>query len=196
MTLRSRFTLAFASIALLLVLVPAVSHAGSIVTNGGFVGTAGWSSTQTNGNYPWTWGDGYASTGCIGETCITGGTGQEADLDQNLTTVAGDTYTLSFQYNPSDGTPTELAVYFGSTEAIDLVDVANSTVTYTISGLTATGTSTELTFLGRQDPGFDLLTDVSVVEGSGPVVPEPSSLVLLGSGLLALGGMARRKFNV
>src|SRR6202041_4167348 len=105
MTLRSRFGYTLASIALLFLLAPAVSQGGSIVTNGDFVGTAGWFTTQTTQNFPWTWGTGFATTGCIGTVCITGGTGQEADLDQNLTTVAGDTYTLSFDYNPAAGTP-------------------------------------------------------------------------------------------
>jgi hypothetical protein len=44
---------------------------------------------------------------------------------------------------------------------------------------------------------IDRLTELSdVAQGSGPVVPDPSSLALLGSGLLALGGRARRKFNL
>ena len=185
-------------LAFLGLLAPSALHATNLVSNGNFSGTASWSTTQTNGDDPWTWGLGYASAGCVGANCITGTVGQISDLNQDLTTNVGDSYTLSFEFYPNDGTPNELKVLFGSTVADALVNTANtgSYVTYTVSGLIASSTSTELRFLGRQDPGFDRLTDVSVVDGGGPVgpaVPEPNGLYLLGTGLAALGGLARRK---
>lgn len=103
-----------------------------------------WFTTQTDDNFPWGWGSGSASTGCEGEGCITGGPGQEADLDQILPTVIGDSYDISFTYNSGGGTPNELLVDFGP--------------------------------------------------GNSPV-PEPSSLLLLGTGLAGLAGMAGRKLK-
>ena len=159
MNLRCLSKLSVLSLLVLGLLVPSAARASNIVADGDFATSgAPWFTTQTNGNFPWGWGGGEASTGCIGSTCITGTTGELADLDQDLTTTPGD-YTLSFTYNPAGGTPTELEVLFGGAEVTDLVNVADSTVTYSYD-VVATSASTELTFLGRQDPGFDTLTDV------------------------------------
>jgi hypothetical protein len=185
---------------ILLVLASGVHGSAQIVQNGNFAaGGTDWTTTQTNNDYPWgfvtdgTYGT-YASTGCIGQTCITGPDGEQANLFQDLTTVPGDSYTLSFEYNPADGTPTELEALFGGTVATDLVDVPNNNgllVTYTISGLVATSSSTQLEFLGRQDPSYNVLTDVSVVQG-GPSVPEggASLLYLLMAAAVSFGAMA------
>ena len=56
--------------------------------------------------------------------------------------------------------------------------------------------SDTLTFSFRDDPGYLALDNVSVTEQtSGTSVPEPSSLLLLGTGVLGLGGMVRRKLG-
>ena len=169
------------------------AFADNIVTNGTFTGTSGWTTTQTNGDYPWGWGSGYARTGCVGAQCISGSPGQLADLNQILPTVAGNTYTLSFAYNSAGYPYNELEVLFGGNVVADLVNAPGSLLNYTFNGLVATSNSTELTFLGRQDPSFDYLTDVSVSTSSTGVTPEPSSLLLLGSGLLGMAGLTMRK---
>jgi len=120
---------------------------------------------------------------------------QQAYLYQDLTTVAGDTYTLSFEF-AGDGNAMELQAWFGGTLAEDLVNIGDTGLEeYVIPDLVATSTTTELEFLGRQDPGYDELTDVSVTTGSS-VTPEPGTLGLLGTGVLGLLGFARRKFSV
>jgi hypothetical protein len=187
------FVFAFACVA------PALAHA-QIVTNGNFFdGSAGWTSNPSS-SYPWTFdgagtSNSYASTGCVGEQCITGTMAEQAYLFQDLTTVTGDTYTLSFEF-AGDGDPMELQAWFGGTLAEDLLNIPDTTLTeYVVTDLVATSTTTELEFLGRQDPGFDELTDVSVTDNS-TVTPEPGTLGLLGTGVLGLIGVARRKLSV
>jgi hypothetical protein len=200
MNVRFRFALSTLCVVFLGLLAPSVARASNIVTNGDFSsGGTGWTHSG------WDFGSNYAGSPCIGPTCITGGTTDGAYLYQDLITVVGDSYTLSFEYNPGPGTGTELVADFGSSPAAesspaaDLVNVANSYVTYSIPGLVAISTTTELIFLGRQDPNIDYLTNVDV-EDNGPAgpstaTPEPSSLLLLSTGLAALGGFVRRKLR-
>ncbi len=152
-----------------------------------------WEIRENGSNY-------FASTGCVGVECIEGNSTQEAWLSQVLTTVVGETYTLTFDYSqiyPGDGsggTPNELVVDFGSDQVADLVNLTNTNIiTYSYT-VTATTTATELQFLGRQDPSYDYLDNVSVTPAS-TVTPEPESLALFGTGIFALLGVARRKLQ-
>lgn len=175
----------------------ATASAASIVVNGDFqTGTlAGWTSNQSV-SFPWVIASSgsnfYASTGCVGAPCITGTMAQQSYLYQDLSTVAGTTYALSFDYNPDGGTPNDLEVLFGSTVVANLVNAPNTTLTYTYSVL-ATGSTTRLEFLGRQDPSFNFLDNVSATGAAG-ITPEPSTFVLVGSSMLGLAGAVRRRF--
>jgi len=185
-----------------LALCAATASAASIVVNGDFqTGTfSGWTvNTSVDTNNPWTvrqnGSNFFASTGCVGIECIEGNSTQEAWLSQVLPTVAGVTYTLTFDYSqaaPGDsgGTPNELEVDFGSDDVVDLINLtttAPTTYTYTV---TATTSATELQFLGEQNPSFDYLDNISVTA----TTPEPETFALVGTGLLGLLGATRRKF--
>ena len=191
-----KFTLPFALLAF--TAAAPFAHAANIVTNGDFStgDLTGWTSNLSIG-FPWFSTGTSAQTGCIGDNCIHGTASQQDFLEQSLATVAGDSYTLSFDFR-SQGTPSELEALFGGVVISDLVDAnLSSFTTFTYSGLVATSSATLLEFLGRNDPAALQLTNVSVVDngptGNSPI-PEPGTLVMVGSGLLSLAGLAKRRF--
>jgi PEP-CTERM motif len=56
---------------------------------------------------------------------------------------------------------------------------------------TGTGSDT-LTIAAQTDPGYWFVDDISVPGGSS-TTPEPASFFLMGSGLVAMGGILRRR---
>jgi hypothetical protein len=184
----------------------ATASASDLVVNGNFQtgDFTGWQhNTSGDTNHPWTIGENgsnfFASTGCVGIECIEGNSTQEAWLSQVLTTVAGQTYTLTFDYSQVEpdsegGTPNELVVDFGSDQVADLVNLTNTNIITYSYNVTASTNATELQFLGRQDPSYDYLDNVSVTLAS-TATPEPESLALFGTGIFGLLGVARRKLR-
>ena len=139
----------------------------------------------------------YATTGCQ-NYCI---------LSQNLTTVPGQTYTLSFWYNSGSVDansppkyPTDLQVFWGAPAVFDKYgattpDPSNpgspgwAFYSVIIPGADTSSTSTELSFYGE---AFGFL-GVDYVSVSAGAVPEPSTWVMMIIGFLGLGFIAHRR---
>jgi hypothetical protein len=178
--------------------VPTVAHATNLVQNGNFSsGLSDWTINTNSPDSPWQSNGSAAHTDCVNSSCISPGPDQNY-LYQDIPTTVGDSYTLSFQAEINGYSGSELQALFAGNLVEDITTDNNAYVTYTISGLVATSTSTELEFLGRNDPSGTFLTDVDV-EDNGPAsaaTPEPAALTLTGTGLLALAGIVRRRLPI
>ena len=190
------------------------SNAASLITNGSFETgdltgwtSQGWAVGSIFTGFAKSASDGffYATTGCVGDACINGTVDEQAYLFQDIPTIPGEKYTLSFDFQ-SDEDPTELKVLFGGNTAFDLSGIGFqlAATTYTET-FTASGTTTRLTFLGRDDPAFPVLDNIGLVDTgvntvvipdpppvTGGAAPEPSTWVLAFGGVVAAYRFRRR----
>lgn len=200
--------LALAAIMLFVALAPSPAKADNLVVNSSFDSANGRYYGWDNQGFCCELFSGWARTGnlsavsgCV-ESCTDYAEG--AYIGQTINTVAGQTYTLSFWISEDAGGPSELAFWWNSalidhqTDPNPLTD-SNAAYSgwkqYIYTGLVATGDQTYFQINGCQTLGEIAFDDVYVgLEGPATAaVPEPASLMLLGSGLLGLGGIARRK---
>lgn len=166
------------------------ARAANFVVNGGFE-TGDFTGWTLSGN------TGFMGVQCPGPgptvaqgncSAFAGPVGSDGFLNQDLATSAGQSYVLSFEFEPDGGTPSEFAAAFGGTTLLDIVNPSASGFQTRSFLVTASGPVTTLSFSFRDDPGFIFFDAVSVT-----ATPEPASLLLMATGLLAGGFLIRRQ---
>ena len=96
--------------------------------------------------------------------------------------------------DPQGGTPNYFSVTFGTaTFTLNNFGTAFGWQQFLLTD-TASSSQTELSFTFRHDPAYWFLDNVQINAGGQGTTPEPSTLVMFGSGLLGIAGIARRKF--
>jgi hypothetical protein len=177
------------------------SVAGNIVTNCGFEASdtafTGWSGTVINDPQALAIVD--QSNPFSGNNDASFGPETQQDtFTQTLATVAGTTYTISFALdndtNPDTANGNFFSAAFGSTTGFAETNAPAGSYAVESFTATASGSSTVLNFTSENVLGFFYLDSVSVV-AQPAATPEPSSLMLLGTGVLGFAGVVRRRFN-
>jgi flagellin len=163
------------------------ASAQNLIINGGF---------ETGSFPPWvqSGNTGFTSLGQPAHTgnfaVQAGPVGSLGFISQTIPTIPGGTYDFQFWELSDGGTPNAFQASFGSNMVLNLTnDPAHPYQLFDFS-VTATGSSTTVTFGFRNDPGFLSLDDVSV---RLTAIPEPSTLLLTGMGLLSVVPFVRRK---
>jgi hypothetical protein len=105
-----------------------------------------------------------------------GSFGALSDLSQTVTTKAGSYYALSYYLASDGGDPSQFIVSENGVQLSDMTDLPKSGYIEYTDNFTASSDQTTITLASRDDPGYLLLDDVSLVDPAPPVsVPLPST---------------------
>ncbi len=187
-----------ALVAVLLVAAP-TAFATNLVTNGSFE-TADFSGWVQGGDFSFVQvvsgpfgsysgaedGQFYATMGPVGS---------DSTLSQTISDTAGVHYNFSFWFASVGDNPSDFSASWDGTSLLSLTN-PNTGANWTQFSFDVVGTGSDtIQFAFRDDPSYLALDNISVGGPPPGSTPEPSSLLLLGSGLLTVGGVVRRKFR-
>ncbi len=186
-------------VAMAVLLCAPAAFAQNLLANGSFE-TGDFTGWTTGGNFGATGvtsGAFYVYTGAEDGNfyAYLGPVGSDATLSQSFTTTPGQQYTFSFWLAAVGDNPSDFSASWDGSQAISLTNPNTGGVWQQYS-FTETGTGSDsITLSFRDDPAYIALDNVSVSPTATGTVPEPSSFLLMGSGVLGLAGVIRRKFR-